>query len=88
MELVGAKRFTPEHVTGLADCVGKRVTIEELNAAAQQLANTGFFEEVKYRYSLAGRRATVVYELREVPWTIPVSFDNFVWFTNEDIVAA
>ena len=89
VELVGAKRFTPAHVTTLSGLtIGKSVTIDELNAAAQRLANTGFFEEVKYRYTLAGRRATVVYELREIPWTIPVSFDNFVWFTKDEIVAA
>ena len=74
VELVGAKRFTPVHVTHLSGlAIGKSVTIDQLNAAAQRLANTGFFEEVQYRYTLAGRRATVVYELREIPWTIPVS---------------
>ena len=89
VELVGAKRFSPQHVTQLSGLtIGKTVTIDDLNAAAQRLANTGFFEEVKYRYMLAGRRATVTYELREVPWTIPVSFDNFVWFSKEQIVTA
>ena len=89
VELVGAKRLSPQHVTQLSGLtIGKAVTIEDLNAAAQRLANTGFFEEVKYRYTLAGRRATVTYELREVPWTIPVSFDNFVWFSRDQIVTA
>ena len=89
VELVGAKRFSPEQVTQLSGLtLGKPVTVNELNAAAQRLANSGFFEEVKYRYTLAGRRATVVYELREIPWTIPVTFDNFVWFKKEEIVAA
>lgn len=89
VELVGAKRFSPAHVTQLSGLtLGKRVTVEDLNAAAQRLANTGFFEDVKYRYTVSARRATVVYELRESPWTIPVSFDNFVWFTHGEIVSA
>ena len=89
LQLVGAKRFAPDDVARLAGViVGKTVTLEDLNAAAQRLANTGFFESVKYRYTLAGRRVTVIYDLVEVPWTIPVSFDNFVWFSSDEVVQA
>lgn len=89
VELVGAKRLSPADVTKLSGLtIGKPVTINDLNDAAQRLANTGLFEKVTYRYTLAGRRATVIYELRELPWTIPVTFDNFVWFTNDELVEA
>lgn len=89
VQLVGAQRFSPEDVTQLSGlAIGKTVTVGDLNDAAQRLANTGFFETVKYRYTLAGRRVTVVYEIRETPWTVPVSFDNFVWFSDADIVQA
>lgn len=89
IELVGAKRFSSADVARLSGLtIGKVVTINELNDAAQRLANTGLFEKVTYRYTLAGRRATVIYELRELPWTIPVTFDNFVWFTNDQLVEA
>jgi outer membrane protein insertion porin family len=89
VQLVGAKRFAPEDVARLAGVtIGKTVTVEDLNAAAQRLANTGFFEKVIYRYTLAGRRVTVIYDLVEVPWTIPVSLDNFVWFTKDEVVEA
>ena len=51
--LTGAQRFSPEQVTHLSGLtIGKAVTLEELNAAAQRRANTGFFEEVKYRYTV------------------------------------
>ena len=89
IELVGAKRFSTVDVARLSGLtIGKAVTINELNDAAQRLADTGLFEKVTYRYTLAGRRATVIYELRELPWTISVSFDNFVWFTNDELVEA
>lgn len=89
VQLVGAKRFAPDDVARLAGVtVGRTVTLEDLNAAAQRLANTGFFESVKYRYALAGRRVTVIYDVVEVPWTIRVSFDNFVWFTRDEVVQA
>ncbi len=89
IELVGAKRFSSADVARLSGLtIGKPVTINDLNDAAQRLANTGLFEKVTYRYTLAGRRATVIYELQELPWTIPVSFDNFVWFTNDQLVEA
>ena len=89
VELVGAKRFTSADVVKLAGLkIGASVTITDLNAAAQRLADSGLFENVKYRYVLAGRRATVTYEIEESPWTIPVTFDNFVWFTDAEVAAA
>lgn len=89
VHLVGAQRFSPDQVAQLAGLtIGKTVTVEDLNAAAQRLANTGFFDAVKYRYTVVGGRASVVYEIQEAPWTIPVTFDNFVWFTKEELVAA
>lgn len=89
VQLEGAKRFAPDDVARLAGVtIGKTMTIDELNAAAQRLANTGFFESVKYRYTLTGRRVTVIYDLVEIPWTIPVSVDNFVWFTKDEVLQA
>jgi outer membrane protein assembly factor BamA len=89
VELVGAKRFGPSDVVQLSELpMRKAVTVADLNAAAQRLANTGFFESVKYRYTLAGRRVTVIFEVQEIPWTVPVSFDNFIWFSNEELTQA
>jgi hypothetical protein len=31
---------------------------------------------------------TVTFEIEEPEWTIPVVFDNFVWFTDEQVIAA
>jgi outer membrane protein insertion porin family len=89
IELVGAKRFSSADVAKLAGLtLGKTVTVTDLNAAAQRLADTGLFENVKYRYLLSGRRATVTFEIEESPWTIPVLFDNFIWFTDAQVTDA
>lgn len=87
--VVGASRYTPAEVTKVSGLtVGQSVTPDGLTAAAERMSATGLFKSVKYRYENTGVRMTVTFEIEEAPWTMPVLFDNVVWLSDEELVAA
>jgi outer membrane protein assembly factor BamA len=66
---------------------GDAVTREQLQAIADGFAALGIFSRANYRYTNRGAKIVVQFEFEDAP-TIPVSFDNFPWFTDDEIAAA
>ena len=86
VQVEGIRRYTPEEVTRLSGLeIGRDVTVTDLGAAANRLAGTGLFNSVKYAYS-TGPAMTVVFDVVEADWTVPVILDNFPWFTDEQLM--
>lgn len=88
VEITGSSRFHSDEIATAASLrVGADVTRDDLQRAADFLARLGPFATVKYRYadSEAGVRAD--YQVTDAP-AVPVSFDNFPWFTDDEITAA
>ncbi len=65
------------------DSVGK----DELQAAANRLAQLGIFGAVSYRYETKSDGLHVHFEVKDGA-TAPVSYDNFPWFTDDELTAA
>ena len=88
IEITGSARFTSDRIvaaTGLR--TGASVTREQLQAAADRLERLGPFATVQYRYTTAESGVNVAYQVTDAS-EIPVVFDNFPWFTDEDLIAA
>src|SRR5580704_2980029 len=88
IEVSGSKKFTNAQVaqaSGLkvGDVVGK----EELQAAANRLAASGNFGEVSYRFTTDAAGIHLTFEVEETSG-VPVIFDNFPWFKDEELTAA
>jgi outer membrane protein assembly factor BamA len=89
IEVSGARRYTAAEVTRLSGLQpGKPVTAADLEAVIKRMAGTGLFKRLNYRYATAAGRTTVTLEIEEADWTMPVVFDNFVWFKDEELTAA
>ena len=89
VQVVGMYRYTAEEVAKVSALeIGKRVSIPDLDAAAERMAKTGLFKKVSYRWSTTDERLVVTFEIQESDWTVPVVFDNFVWFTAAEVAAA
>ncbi|HEX8423026.1 MAG TPA: POTRA domain-containing protein, partial [Pyrinomonadaceae bacterium] len=91
IEVTGLKRMSEEQLierSGLE--TGQLVDVAALDAAAEQLLATGLFTRLSYRYRTQGESATVTFEVEEAKKesNIPVVFDNFVWFGEEEITRA
>lgn len=89
VEAPNIRRFTPEQIltmTGLR--IGQTVDLDMVDAALARLTQTGFFTKVGYRYSYIGDQLTVTFKMEEAKWNVPVIFDNFIWFSDDELVAA
>ena len=68
---------------------GGAVSVAELDAAGQKLADSGLFTKVGYRTTSKGNQVTVIFQVKERGGgQSPVVFDNFVWFTDDELIAA
>jgi outer membrane protein assembly factor BamA len=84
----GSKKFRSEQiapVTGLKK--GDQVTRDDLQKGADALAAVGLFSEVKYKFFSGVEGVQIQYEVADAP-TVPVLFDNFPWFSDEQMIAA
>lgn len=85
----GARRYSVADVVKVSGLsLGQALTVSDLAAVADRLSGTGLFKTVRYRYVTMADRMTVGFEVEESDWTVPVVFDNFVWFTDEELTAA
>ncbi|MDT7809578.1 MAG: hypothetical protein QOJ70_3391 [Acidobacteriota bacterium] len=67
---------------------GQSVDIDAVEAAANRLLESGLFANLSYKLKGTTDKAVLTFEVIERKWTMPVSFDNFVWFTDEELMAA
>jgi outer membrane protein insertion porin family len=89
LEFVGLKRLTREQVVTMSGLkVGQAINASVLDAAAGELLKTGLFRRLSYRVHNAGNQAVVTFQVEESAVSMPVVFENFVWFSDEEIVEA
>ncbi|HTS12642.1 MAG TPA: POTRA domain-containing protein [Candidatus Limnocylindrales bacterium] len=72
-------------VTGLKP--GDQVTRDDIQKGADALANFGPFSKVQYRFSTTDSGVRVEYIVADAP-SVPAMFDNFPWFTDDQLIAA
>ncbi|HEX8557248.1 MAG TPA: POTRA domain-containing protein [Pyrinomonadaceae bacterium] len=68
--------------------VGQSVDIDAVEAAANRLLESGLFANLSYTLKGTTDKALLTFEVVERKWTMPVVFDNFVWFTDDELNAA
>jgi outer membrane protein assembly factor BamA len=64
---------------------GQSVTIDELDAVANRLLESGLFKNLSYSVKGTTDKAVLTFTVIEQTWAMPVAFDNFVWFTDEEL---
>jgi len=86
--VTGTRKFTSDQIASSAGVkIGDVVSIEQIQAAADRLAALGVFSSVNYRFSSKGDAISLEFQVQEAH-TVPLSFDNFPWFTDDEIAAA
>ena len=86
--VVGSSRFRSEEIapaTGLR--VGSEISREDLQKAADALAQLGWFTGVQYRFASGAKGVEAEFRVTDAP-AVPVAFDNFPWFTDSELTAA
>jgi outer membrane protein insertion porin family len=90
LEFEGLKRYGKDQIveaSGLT--IGQTVNEILLDESANRLVQTGFFKNVSYRLRATGTQATVTFQVEEKGEVgLPVVFDNFVWFSDDELTIA
>ena len=89
IEVVGLKRIPPAQVIAASELkIGQAVDPGVLDAAATKLMQSGLFKKLTYRVRGRAGQVTVTFEVEEANRSLPVVFENFVWFTDEELATA
>lgn len=89
IEVKGLERLTPEQVVSASGLqTGQAVDAAALDAAAERLLAGGMFRKLSYHLTSTRGEAVVTFDVEEAKVSLPVVFDNFVWFDDADLVAA
>ena len=80
---------TPELLAASGLEAGQSLLHDSLGNAAQRLLNTGLFTDATINYGNTARARIIVVDVHPIPLDqlLPTSFENFVWFTPEELTA-
>lgn len=89
IEVVGLVRVTQDQVIATSQLqIGQDIDPSVVDAAAEKLIQSGLFKTVSYRLRTADDQAIVIFEVVEAAKNLPVVFENFVWFSDDEIARA
>ena len=83
----GLSRYPVQQVIAASQLKpGTAVTAAEMQAASDRLAKLGVFDRVSYNYTTRGNDLSLEFQVVETRNRIlPCAFDNFVWFSTDEI---
>jgi len=88
LHFVGSQRYSEAEIvcaSGLK--LGAAVSKENLNEVAGRLGSLGVFASVRYRYTTRGDALSAEFQVADGTQFLPVDFDNFVWFSDAELLA-
>jgi outer membrane protein insertion porin family len=90
IEFEGLNRLSLDEMIATSGLkVGEQFELSSLDAAAQRLIDSGFFKNVAYRTRPNRDQITITFIVEESKVsTSRVIFDNFIWFTDTELIAA
>ena len=90
IEFEGLNRLNPDEIMSTTDLkVGQQFELSALDAAAQRLVDSGFFKNVAYRTRPNRDQMTITFVVEEAKvGSSRVIFDNFIWFSDTELIAA
>ena len=83
----GLEHFTENQVVEASGLrLGQFAGEEEFKEAARKLGETGLFTQLNYSYKYSTDGCNLELQVAENDKLIPVVFDNFVWFSDQELV--
>ncbi len=90
IEFEGLNKLSSDEIIATTELkVGQQFELSALDAAAQRLIDSGFFKNVAYRTKPNRDQITITFVVEEAKVaTSRVIFDNFIWFSDTELIAA
>jgi outer membrane protein assembly factor BamA len=87
VRITGSNRFADAQILATSGLqISSHVTKSNLDDAASTLLATGAFAKVAYTYQTRGDAMTVTFQVTDAARFLPCIFDNFVWFTDDQLL--
>ena len=88
IHITGSKHYAEARIIAESRLhVGDVVNRDDIQAEADRLAQLGPFTSALYRFTTSDGNLTIEFQVQDAP-TVPVSFDNFPWYTDGELTAA
>jgi len=90
LKVTGTTRYSDKEILGASGLrIGQDAAEGDFKEAAQILGSSGMFRDVVYSYLSSGSGIRLEFQLSDVDEkkSVPAHFDNFVWFTDEELSA-
>ena len=85
LTVAGSKKFSSDQISAVIGLkIGSMVTRDDIQSGANRLSQLGPFATVRFRYGGSGTDVKLEYEVVDAP-SVPVTFDNFPWLTDDEI---
>ena len=90
IEFEGLQQVKPEEALATSGLkVDQPFKVQQVDEAAQRLLDSGIFKQIGYRTRTVGSKVTITFQVEEArSGDAPVVFDNFIWFTPEQLIDA
>src|SRR5258708_21589523 len=89
IQFTGLKKVSADQAVALSELkIGQTIDAGVLDAAAARLLQSGLFKKLGYSVHSPNGRATVTFTVEESAIMLPVVFEDFVWFSDEEMVEA
>lgn len=86
VKVIGSSKFSEAQIAAASGLIaGQAVSKDDIQAAANRLAELGPFSNVRYRFTSQADTVTVEFTLGDAP-TVPVLFDNFALFSDDELI--
>jgi outer membrane protein assembly factor BamA len=88
VQATGSKRYSEDAVAAACGLqVGTVLTEDDLKKAARRLGDMGVFSDIAYSYSYSSAGTKVELKVTDADKFVPVRFEDFVWFSDAELVA-
>ena len=86
VKVKGTTRYTAEDVLAASALrIGVAASEDDFRKAAKELTDSGAFRDVAYSYSYSSAGTKLDLQLTDSQPFLPVRFDDFVWFTDDQL---
>jgi outer membrane protein insertion porin family len=89
LKVTGTSRYTDKEILAASGLqIGQLAADGDFKEAVQRLGNSGLFTGVVYSYTSSGASMKLELQLTDIDESklVPAHFDNFVWFTDDELV--
>jgi outer membrane protein assembly factor BamA len=89
VKITGSERYKPEDIVAAAGMqIGQTVHEDDFRAAVRVLGDSGAFSDVAFSFDFSAKGTKGAFQVKDSPDFVPARFENFVWFSDQDLASS